>query len=76
MDLFKDFHERGRFGRSFNSTFSVLIPKKRGAEDMKDFRPINLVGSVYKLIAKVLANRQKEVMKGLVNMAQKCFCRG
>ena len=30
MDLFKDLHERGRFGRSLNSTFLVLIPKKRG----------------------------------------------
>ena len=30
MDLFKDFHERGRFGRSLNSTFLVLIPKKGG----------------------------------------------
>ena len=57
MDLFEDFHERGRFGRSLNSTFLVLIPKKGGVEDLKDFRPISLVGSVYKLIAKVLANR-------------------
>ena len=30
MDLFKDFHERGRFGKGLNSTFLVLIPKRRG----------------------------------------------
>ena len=30
MDLFKDFYERGGFGRSLNSTFLVLIPKKGG----------------------------------------------
>ena len=30
MDLFKYFHKRGRFGRSLNSTFLVLIPKKGG----------------------------------------------
>ena len=29
-DLFKDFHERSRFGKSLNSTFLVLIPKRRG----------------------------------------------
>ena len=30
MDFFKDFHERGRFGKSLNSTFLVLIPKRGG----------------------------------------------
>ena len=37
MDLFKDFHERGKFWKGLNSTFLVLIPKRRGAEDLKDF---------------------------------------
>ncbi|RVW42952.1 hypothetical protein CK203_076318 [Vitis vinifera] len=40
MGFFKEFHERGRFVRSLNSTFLVLIPKKAGAEDLRDFRPI------------------------------------
>ena len=76
LDLFKDFHERGRFGKCLNSTFLVLIPKIRGAEDLKDFRPISLIGSIYKLIAKVLANRLKKVMNGLVNPAQNAFVEG
>ena len=54
MDLFKDFHERGRFGRSLNFTFLLLILKKGGVEDLKDFRPISLVSSVYKLIVRCL----------------------
>ena len=76
MDLFKDFYERERFGKGLNYTFLVLIPKRRGAEDLKDFRPISLVGSLYKLIAKVLANRLKKVMNGLVNPAQNAFVEG
>ena len=43
---------------------------------MKDFRPISLVRSVYKLIVKVLANRLKKVMHGLVNTAQNAFVGG
>ena len=53
---FKDFHEKGRFFPSLNSTFLVLVLKKGGADDLKDFRPISLVGSLYKLLAKVQEN--------------------
>ena len=43
--MFKDFHEKARFVHSQNSTFIVLVPKKGGDEDIKDFRPISLVNS-------------------------------
>ena len=42
--MFKEFHQQGRFVRSLNSTFLVLIPKKGGGEDLKGFRPISQVG--------------------------------
>ena len=44
--------------------------------DLKNFRPISLVGSLYKLLAKVLANRLKHVMGSLVNKAQNAFIGG
>ena len=37
MGFFREFHERGRFVKSPNATFLVLVPKKGGAEDLKDF---------------------------------------
>ncbi|RVW52500.1 putative serine/threonine protein kinase IREH1 [Vitis vinifera] len=40
VDLFKEFFEHGSFAKSLNTTFLVLIPKKGGAEDLGDFRPI------------------------------------
>ena len=43
---------------------------------MKDFRPINLTSSIYKLIAKVLDNRLKRVMNKLVNSAHNAFVEG
>ncbi|RVW82252.1 hypothetical protein CK203_041736 [Vitis vinifera] len=58
----KEFYIHGTFQRSLNSTFLLLIPKKEGTEDLRNFKPINLVGSMYKLLAKVLANRLKLVM--------------
>ena len=50
-----------------------MIPKKGGVEDFKDFRPIRMVGSLYKLITEVLANRLKGVMGSLVNKAKNAF---
>ena len=57
MNVFHAFHAHAVFEKSLNTTFLALIPKKVDAEDVKDFRPINLVGGLYKIIAKVLANR-------------------
>uniref|UniRef100_A0A2N9HB65 Reverse transcriptase domain-containing protein n=1 Tax=Fagus sylvatica TaxID=28930 RepID=A0A2N9HB65_FAGSY len=64
------------FERSLNSTFVVLIPKKVGALDVKDFRPITLTGSMYKIISKVLANRLREVLGSLLSLSQNAFIQG
>ena len=37
MVVFKDFYETGKLVKSLNSTFIVMIPKKEGVEDLKDF---------------------------------------
>ncbi|RVX22578.1 hypothetical protein CK203_012521 [Vitis vinifera] len=50
---------------SLNAIFLVLIPKKGGAEDLKDFRPISLMGGLDKWLTKMLANKLKGYLKGL-----------
>ena len=65
-----------RFVKSLNATFLVLVPKKGGAEDLKDFRPISLVDNLYKLLAKVLANRIKKVMGKVILESQNAFVEG
>ena len=67
MGFFRDFHEWGRFVRSLNAMFLVSIPKKGGVDDLRDIRPISLVGGLYKLLAKVLANRLKKVVNKVVS---------
>ena len=76
MTVFRDFFSTSKFVKSLNSTFIVMITKKEGADAFKDFRPIILVGSLYKPIAKVLANRLKRVMNWVVNKAQNAFVEG
>ena len=73
MGFFAKFHSFGRFERSLNSTFIVLIPKKGGTDNLKDFRPISLVGSLYKILTKVLANRLKRVVGNVISNSQYAF---
>ena len=47
-----------------------------GAEDLRDFRLISLVGSLYKWLIKVLANRLKKVVGKVVSKAQGAFVEG
>ena len=76
MAVFADFHSHGKFVKSINSTFISLIPKLHGAKEIKDFHPISLVGGVYKIIAKVLANRMKRVMDKIISKPQNAFVKG
>ncbi|GJT55778.1 RNA-directed DNA polymerase, eukaryota, reverse transcriptase zinc-binding domain protein [Tanacetum coccineum] len=56
-----------------NSTFIALIPKNPDANMVKDFRPISLIGSIYKIIAKILTNRLVGVLGDIVNEVQSAF---
>ncbi|RVW36075.1 Transposon TX1 uncharacterized 149 kDa protein [Vitis vinifera] len=76
MNFFRQFHETGSFVKSLNATFLVLIPRKGGVEDLKDFRPISLVGGLYKWLAKVLANRMKGVLAKVISTSQNVFVEG
>jgi hypothetical protein len=53
-----------------------LIPKKAGAMDIKDFRPISLIGGMYKIISKVLANRLKSMLEKIVLILRLHLSRG
>ncbi|KAJ9686353.1 hypothetical protein PVL29_015315 [Vitis rotundifolia] len=74
--MFMEFHEQNSFLRSLNNTFLVLLPKKGGAEDLGEFRPISLLGGLYKLLAKVLANRLKKVVGKVISLDQNVFVQG
>ncbi|GJY97028.1 RNA-directed DNA polymerase, eukaryota [Tanacetum coccineum] len=56
-----------------NSSFIALIPKIPDANLVKDFRPISLIGSIYKIIAKILTNRLVVVLGGIINEVQSAF---
>lgn len=51
----------------------ALLPKKGGVASLTDFRPISLVHSIAKLIAKVLSTRLTGIIDELISPAQSAF---
>jgi len=59
-----------------NSTYIMLIPKGDTNVSMKDWRFIALCNVVYKIVAKVLANRLKQVLDMRISINQLTFVLG
>jgi len=76
MRFFLEFLRNGKLTKGVNSTFITLIPKVDNPQRLADFRPISLIGCMYKVLEKVLANRLHSVLGFVVSDAQSTFVRG
>jgi len=74
--LFDRFHHNECLPRGFSSYFITLIPKTFDSHSLREYRPISLLGSIYKLVAKDLATRLAAVMDSIVNHNQLAFLKG
>ena len=71
-----EFHANGVFPRGSNASFITLIPKLKDPQNLCEYRPISLIGCVYKIVAKLLANRLKKVMPNIIDEKQSAFISG
>ena len=49
IGFFREFFKHNQFVKSLNATFLVLVHKGNVVEDLKNLRPISLVGGLYKI---------------------------
>ena len=59
-----------------NATNIALIPKCNNPISVTEFQPISLCNVIYKIIAKVLANRLKVVLPNVISPFQSAFLAG
>ncbi|RVW69991.1 Transposon TX1 uncharacterized 149 kDa protein [Vitis vinifera] len=74
--VFVEFHRSGVINQSTNASFIVLLPKKSTTKKISDFRPISLITSLYKIIAKVLSGRLRGVLHETIHSTQGAFVQG
>ena len=71
-----EFHANGVFPKGSNASFISLVPKVPEPQSLNDFRPISLIGYVYKIVSKLLSNRLKKVLPTLIDERQSAFIEG
>ncbi|GJU82120.1 RNA-directed DNA polymerase, eukaryota [Tanacetum coccineum] len=67
------FFDHASFSIGCNSSFIALIPKSLDPKSVGDYRPISLIGSMYKVITKILATRLSVVISDLISDVQTAF---
>nr|GEX60891.1 RNA-directed DNA polymerase, eukaryota, reverse transcriptase zinc-binding domain protein [Tanacetum cinerariifolium] len=67
------FFEHGDFAIGCNSSFVALIPKVLDQKVVSDYRPISLIGSIYKVVTKILATWLSLVISDLISDVQTAF---
>ncbi|GLU22240.1 hypothetical protein SLE2022_383300 [Rubroshorea leprosula] len=72
----KEFQEQGRLARGSNASFIVLIPKTENPQRIEEYRPISLIGVMYKVIEKLLASRLCKVLHKIIGEQQMAFIKG
>ena len=76
MSVVTDFAARGFWPRGSNASFLCLIPKVENPQQLGEFRPISLVGCLYKVILKLQSMRLKNVISKVIDVRQSAFLEG
>ncbi|KAJ9560832.1 hypothetical protein OSB04_005992 [Centaurea solstitialis] len=69
----RQFFDNGKLLREVNSTVIALVPKSQTPRNVADFRPIACCNVLFKCISKIIVQRMKGSLGGLVDVNQSAF---
>lgn len=77
IEIYQTMSESKQMSRSMSRGVITLIYKNKGdKKSLKNWRPISLLNVDYKIIAKVIANRMKGVLRSIISEEQTCCIPG
>ncbi|KAJ9536550.1 hypothetical protein OSB04_un000302 [Centaurea solstitialis] len=71
-----NFFYRGHLPKEVNHTLLCLLPKTPNASSVSEFRPIACCSVLYKCISKVIVDRIKPYLDGIISRSQSAFIPG
>jgi exonuclease III len=71
--VFNEMHSDGALGDTFRQGHISLLYKKKDPNDIRNYRPITLLNTDYKILTKILVARMNEVMDEIISEPQKGF---
>lgn len=75
-DMVSEFWASSTLPKGSNTAYITLIPKISSPLSFKDYRPISMVGCIYKIIAKLMARRIQKVMSSIISPLQTSYIEG
>jgi len=76
MEVVYSFQESGIFPMGCNESFIALVPKVKDPVMIDQFRPISLVGTMYKIITKAMSHHIKNFLPLVIDENQSVFLKG
>ena len=76
MSAIQSFAKGGSWPKGTNASFITLVPQVVNPQLLNDFKPISLVGCVYKVVSKILSSRLKRVLDKVIDPRQFVFLEG
>lgn len=71
--MVEEFYRNARLPKGITSYFLALFPKCDNPQRLGDYRPISLLGCLYKILAKILAARLRRVLSYIIAPNQFAF---
>lgn len=69
----QEFHVNAILPKLYTSLFLTLIPKNKNPIGLEEYKPICLVGSVYKVLSKIMALKLKLGLGSIIFLTQSAF---
>ena len=77
LELFNEIRERQEMTRSMKRGIMSLLPKRnKNSTEIRNLKPLTLLASDYKILAKIMANRLKKVLPSIIGEQQTGFMAG